>query len=262
MKKIVLLSLLSAVAAVCAAQETARVISSTPVVTQVAVPRQVCSNQQVQVQSQKSGAGGIMGAVAGGAIGNSIGGGDGRAVATLLGILGGAMLGDRIEGGGQTQTQNVQNCSTQTFYENRATAYNVVYEFNGKQYSVQMPQDPGPTIRLQITPVAASVPAQSVQQYAPQSQSSQSDTSAYVPFESAQSVQAVQPVQPMVTQYVQPQQVIVQQAVPQTVYVAPQVVYTRPYYPPLGVNLNLGWSSGGQRHHGHGHGHGHRNGRN
>jgi uncharacterized protein YcfJ len=247
MKKIVLLSLLSSVAAVCAAQETARVISSTPVMTQVAVPRQVCSNQQVQVQSQKSGAGSLMGAVAGGAIGSNIGGGDGRAVATLLGLLGGAILGDRIEGGGQTQTQNVQNCTTQTFYENRTTAYNVVYEFNGKQYSVQMPQDPGPTIRLQITPVAASVPAQPVQQYAPQTQSSP-DNSGYVPFESAQPVQTV-------TQYVQPQQVIVQQAVPAVVYAAPQVVYARPirpYYPPIGVNLNLGWSNGGHWHHGHG----------
>lgn len=248
MKKIVLLSILSAVTAVCAAQETARVISSTPVVTQIAVPRQVCSNSQVQVQSQKSGAGGIMGAVAGGAIGNSIGGGDGRAVATLLGILGGAMLGDRIEGGGQTQTQNVQNCSTQTFYENRTTAYNVVYEFNGKQYSVQMPQDPGPTIRLQITPVAASIPAQPVLQYAPQTQFLSPDHSGYLPFESAHSVQSV-------TQYVQPQQVIVQQALPQIVYVAPPVVYTRPFYPPVGVNLNLGWSNGGHRHHGHGYRH-------
>ena len=248
MKKIVLLSILSAVTAVCAAQETARVISSTPVVTQIAVPRQVCSNSQVQVQTQKSGAGGIMGAVAGGAIGNSIGGGDGRAVATLLGILGGAMLGDRIEGGGQTQTQNVQNCSTQTFYENRTTAYNVVYEFNGKQYSVQMPQDPGPTIRLQITPVAASIPAQPVLQYAPQTQFLSPDHSGYLPFESAQSVQSV-------TQYVQPQQVIVQQALPQIVYVAPPVVYTRPFYPPVGVNLNLGWSNGGHRHHGHGYRH-------
>lgn len=257
MKKIVLLSLFSSVAAVCAAQETARVISSTPVVSQVAVPRQVCSNQQVQVQSQKSGAGGILGAVAGGAIGSNIGGGDGRAVATLLGILGGAMLGDRIEAGGQTQTQNVQNCTTQTFYENRTTAYNVVYEFNGKQYSVQMPQDPGPTIRLQITPVAASVPAQPVQQYAPQVQSSVPDNSGYVPFETVQSAQVV-------TQYVQPQQVIVQQAAPQVVYAAPQVVYTRPvrpyYYPPIGVNLNLGWSNGGHWNNGH-HGHGHRYGR-
>ena len=145
-----------------AQQETARVISTTPVLTQVAVPRQVCSQQQVQVQSQKSGAGGIMGAVAGGAIGNSMGGGDGRAIATLIGVIGGAMLGDKIEGPTQTQTQNVQSCTTQTFYETRTTAYNVVYEYGGKQYSVQMPQDPGPTLRLQITPIAA--PSQPVYQ--------------------------------------------------------------------------------------------------
>ena len=121
---------------VFAQQETARVVSTTPVLTQVAVPRQVCSQQQVQVQSQKSGAGGIMGAVAGGAIGSNIGGGDGRAIATLIGVIGGAMLGDKIEGPGQTQTQNVQTCTTQTFYETRTTAYNVVYEYGGKQYTL------------------------------------------------------------------------------------------------------------------------------
>jgi len=38
-------------------------------------------------------------------------------------------------------------------YENRLTGYNVVYEFAGKQYNVQLPKDPGPTIKLQITPV-------------------------------------------------------------------------------------------------------------
>lgn len=143
------------VTATFAQQETARVVSTTPVLTQVAVPRQVCSQQQVQVQSQKSGAGGIMGAVAGGAIGSNIGGGDGRAIATLIGVIGGAMLGDKIEGPSQTQTQNVQTCTTQTFYETRTTAYNVVYEYGGKQYTVQMPQDPGPTLRLQITPIAS-----------------------------------------------------------------------------------------------------------
>jgi hypothetical protein len=50
----------------------------------------------------------------------------------------------------------VQTCSTQSFYENRTVAYNVTYEFAGKQYNVQMPQDPGPTLRLQITPVVSS----------------------------------------------------------------------------------------------------------
>ncbi len=136
------------------AQEVGKVISSTPIIQQVAVPRQVCNNEQVVTQGQKSGAGAAMGAIAGGAIGNSMGQGSGRAAATMLGLFGGAILGDKVEGPGTPEVRNVQNCSQQMFYENRTMAYNVVYEFAGKQYTVQMPQDPGPTVRLQITPVA------------------------------------------------------------------------------------------------------------
>jgi uncharacterized protein YcfJ len=135
------------------AQEVGKVISSTPIIQQVAVPRQVCNNQQVVTEGQKSGAGAAMGAIAGGAIGNSMGQGSGRAAATMLGLFGGAILGDKVEGGGAPEVRNVQNCSQQMFYENRTMAYNVVYEFAGKQYTVQMPQDPGPTVRLQITPM-------------------------------------------------------------------------------------------------------------
>jgi len=156
MKKTLVLSLIGLGAVgVAQAQEVGRVISTTPVIQQYAVPRQVCSNQQVAVEQPKTGAGGVMGAIAGGAVGNQIGHGGGRAAATVLGLVGGAILGDRIEGPGATQVQNVQNCTTQTFYENRATSYNVVYEYAGKQYTVQLPYDPGPTIRLQVTPVGA-----------------------------------------------------------------------------------------------------------
>ena len=94
-----------------------------------------------------------MGAIAGGAIGNSVGKGSGQTAATVLGLLGGAVLGDKIEGAPSSQLQNMQQCSTQIFYENRTMGYNVTYEFLGKQYSVQMPSDPGPTIQLQITPM-------------------------------------------------------------------------------------------------------------
>lgn len=136
------------------AEEIGKVISSTPIIQQVAVPRQVCTNDQVVTQGQKSGAGAAMGAIAGGAVGNSMGQGSGRAAATMLGIFGGAILGDKIEGPGQPEVRHVQNCTQQMFYENRTSAYNVVYEFAGKQYTVQMPTDPGPTVRLQVTPVA------------------------------------------------------------------------------------------------------------
>ena len=260
MKNIAILAVLAGTGGLCAAQvnpqEMGRVISSTPVVSQVGVPRQVCSNESVPVQSQKSGAGAIMGGLAGGALGNAVGGGSGRAAATMLGIFGGAILGDRIEGGGQTQYQTVQNCASQTFYENRTTSYNVVYEYAGKQYSVQMPNDPGQFVRLQVTPVGGTQQYQSPQYQGPQYQGTQQPQTALP----ANTVYGQQDPAPPVQTY--------QQAAPQPVYVAaaPAVYpvvyqaayptypayYARPYYPPIGINLNLGWSNGyygnGQRH--------------
>lgn len=233
LKKSAFLITLSAVCAAAGAQEVGRVLSTTPVVQQFAVPRQVCTNQATTVQSAKSGGGAILGAIAGGAVGNQVGNGGGRALATAIGLIGGAFLGDRVEGSGGTEVQNVTQCTTQTFYENRPVAYNVVYEFGGKQYQVQLPRDPGPTIQLQVTPVGAStVPA------------------APAPL-------AVQP-QPVYQQpvYVQP---VTQYVVPETVVVTSPVVvrsyapyYARPYYPPVGVSLNLGYSKG-YGHYGHRH---------
>jgi uncharacterized protein YcfJ len=137
------------------AQELGNVLSRTPVYQQVSVPRQVCTQTQVSVPGQTSGAGALMGAVAGGAIGNSVGKGEGRALATMIGVIGGALAGDKVEGPQAAQTQTQQTCTTQQVYENRLMGYNVVYEFAGKQYTVQLPKDPGPTIKLQITPISA-----------------------------------------------------------------------------------------------------------
>jgi uncharacterized protein YcfJ len=236
MKKVFVLST-AAIAALLsfnasAADILARVISSTPVVQQVAVPRQVCNNQPVVSEAPRSGAGALLGAVAGGAAGNAIGHGGGRAVATMLGVLGGAVLGNNIEGPGGQYVQNVQQCSTQTYYENRPTHYNVVYEYQGTQYNVQMPNDPGQYVRLQVTPVGA------VNQ-PPQQQQSAPPQTYYQ-----------QPAQPGYAQptYVQPAPVYVQPTYIQPM-VAP-VYYQRPYYAPIGLSLNLGYSRGygGHRH--------------
>lgn len=135
------------------AQEVARVVSSIPMIQQVGVPRQVCTTQQVMVEQPRSGAGALLGAVAGGAVGNQIGGGSGRAVATMAGVIGGAMLGNNIEGQPAARMQEQTTCTTQTVYENRTVGYNVTYEYAGRQYQVQTPSDPGPTIRVQVTPV-------------------------------------------------------------------------------------------------------------
>ena len=105
-----------------------------------------------------SGAGVALGAIAGGLLGNSIGGRGGeRAVATIIGAVGGAVIGDRVEGPGGERIQNVERCTVQNYVENRTTGYQVLYEFGGRQYSVQMPQDPGPTIAVQVSPANAGV---------------------------------------------------------------------------------------------------------
>lgn len=213
----------------------ARVISSTPVVQQVPVPHQVCSNETVAVQGQRSGGGAFLGAIAGGAAGNALGSGGGRAAATMIGLLGGAVLGDRIEAP-SSQYQNVQQCTTQTHYENRTTLFNVVYEYQGAQYSAQMPADPGMYLRLQVTPVGA-VPA-----------------IANAPQANNQPAQA----------YYQPmpigQETIYLQQPPAPVYYAPRPYYAPGYAPgyiqgyapafaPVGLSINLGYSRGfGGRH--------------
>lgn len=150
------LSLLAFIVIPGYAQEVGKVLSSTPVIRQVTVPRQVCHTETVAVQEPKSGAGALMGAIAGGAIGNAIGDGGGRAAATMLGMVGGSVLGDKIESQPNSQLQQVQRCEWQQVVENQTTGYRVVYEFAGKQYSVDMSSDPGSTIPLQVTP---SIPA-------------------------------------------------------------------------------------------------------
>lgn len=143
-----------------AQEEQGRVISSTPVMQQVVVPRQVCQDQAVSVPGQRSGAGAVIGGIAGGAMGNAIGNGGGRALATVIGLVGGAMVGDRIEGGSPPSTRIEQHCSTQNVYEHRTVAYNVVYEYAGRQYNTQMPNDPGRYVRLSVTPVDYAPPPQ------------------------------------------------------------------------------------------------------
>lgn len=105
--------------------------------------------------------------------------------------------------------------------QSQPTAYNVVYEYAGKQYSVQMPRDPGSFVQLQITPVGSQQAQQQIQQ-----------------FEQPVSIPA--PV-------IQPQTVYVQPA-PQVVYQQPYYAntYVNPYiYPAIGIGLGYAAYRGG-----------------
>lgn len=164
------LATLSSAGAAQAQDERGRVISSTPVIQQVVVPRDVCQNVQVREPARRSGAGALMGGIAGGAVGNAVGKGTGRAVATALGIFGGAVLGDRIEGRGQDTLRTVQECTTQNSYENQTVGYNVVYEYAGRQYSMQTDREPGRYVPVTVQPIDVRPVTRPQVQYAPQVQ--------------------------------------------------------------------------------------------
>ncbi|GAA3993000.1 hypothetical protein GCM10022279_15390 [Comamonas faecalis] len=138
--------------------EMGRVLSVTPVSQQVAVPRQVCNDETLYSSARPTtGAGAVLGAIAGGAAGNAIGGGGGRALATAVGVIGGAMLGNNVEGG-QPGYQNVQRCTTQTTLETQPLGYDVTYEYAGRRYTTRMAQDPGQWVALSVQPLANTAP--------------------------------------------------------------------------------------------------------
>ena len=217
MKTIALTCTLLAACGLAQAQEIGQVLSRTAVYQPVAVPRQSCV-QTATPNAPTSGAGAASGAITGAVLGAIIG--EGRGAGALLGAVGGAVVGDRIES--NSNSQPVTTCTTQTTMENRLVGYNVVYEYAGKTYSVQLPQDPGPTLALQISPAGA-----------------QSALPSAAPAISAPPVVYTQP--PVV--YSQPP----------VVYAPPPVVYApAPYYRPwpvtTSVHLGWGWHGGGHRH--------------
>jgi hypothetical protein len=140
-------------------------------------------------------------------------------------------------------------CSTQTIYEARTVGYNVVYEFKGRQYSVQMPQNPGPTLRLQVAGVEAATPLP-----APM------PAPASVPAPAAAGAPAMEIVEDpaMTSGAVQPFPAPVQVTYAYPGYVS---YYGSPYYTTWGPVLSLGLVGGyygGYYGRGHYRGHGHR----
>src|SRR5688572_15713421 len=86
-----------------------------PVAERAAVPAPVVCSACGVVRSvtavtqdgQASGAGAVIGGIVGGVAGNQVGGGSGRKIATVAGVIGGAVLGHKVE----------ENRNTSTYYE-------------------------------------------------------------------------------------------------------------------------------------------------
>ena len=155
--------------------------------------------------------------------------------------------------------------STPIIEQGRTVGYNVSYDFAGRRYSTQMAQRPGATIQVQVSPMGvttatgplengAYAPAQQQPQQQPQQR--QGDSSAWqnvVPEPGV--VVGSGPTPYPQTSYprtVYPQTTYVQ---PAYSYAAPMVVapygygyapthYASPFYAPIGLSLNFGYSRG------------------
>jgi len=149
------------------AAEYATVVSSTPVNVPMTVAQRVCSNERQVVPAQQTGAGAVIGMIAGGVIGNSFGGGSGRALATGVGAMTGAVVGNQIEANTAVAAGTevpVQRCQVVNTSQQRTVGYDVMYEYQGQRYSTRVDHDPGS--RLEVvrgsdgvpTPVAAAAP--------------------------------------------------------------------------------------------------------
>lgn len=135
-----------------------RVLSVTPQLEKINVPRQECRTEyqaQVSQRNNQSMTGTILGGIAGGLIGSTIGRGNGRVAAAAVGAGIGAITGDRLSNRDRNyqtvRTVPVQSCYQVDHWQTVETGYNVRYEYNGRQYSTTMAQRPGQLIDLNVS---------------------------------------------------------------------------------------------------------------
>jgi uncharacterized protein YcfJ len=106
--------------------------------------------QQVTEQNNDANVGGaILGGIIGGVLGHQVGGGRGKDVATALGAIGGAAIGNNAGRDGSsssTYNRDVRRCETVS--NGRPEYYDVSYEFRGVEHRLQMSSPPGNTITV------------------------------------------------------------------------------------------------------------------
>ena len=147
------------------AYDYAKVISSQPIIRYVTVktPVRECwqDTEYYTAYNRPHGLTGstLAGALIGGVIGHQFGGGHGKDAATIAGTLIGGSIGagaaHRRAGVGYGPVQYsrpVERCETRyrDQRERRIDGYNVVYRYNGQNYSTRMPYDPGHKIKVRI----------------------------------------------------------------------------------------------------------------
>lgn len=161
------LLLVSGTALAQSSYDTVAVISAQPVyqLTRIETPRERCVEEHVVIErrgQQASGTPIIVSTIIGGALGNAVGNNkSSRRVGAVLGAVLGNSVGRDIARQSQSSDtrdyQTVERCETVfvSHEEERLLGYDVIYQFNGQQYSVRTEQDPGSQmkVRVEVQPV-------------------------------------------------------------------------------------------------------------
>jgi uncharacterized protein YcfJ len=130
----------------------ARVLSAEPVRERAHAPRQECWTETVPGTGRgQQAAGAIIGGIAGGLIGHQIGSGSGNTAATIAGTIGGAAVGNEVARRNDRGEEVVQRCREVGGYSERVVGYDVVYRFQGREFSARLPYDPGDSLPVQVT---------------------------------------------------------------------------------------------------------------
>jgi uncharacterized protein YcfJ len=129
----------------------ARVVSAVPVRESASsAPRQECWTEYSDGSSGNRTAGAVIGGIAGGLIGHQFGSGSGNTAATIAGALGGAAVGNEV-GRRSDDPRAVERCRTVSDYSDRVVGYDVVYRFQGREFTARLPYDPGPELPVNVT---------------------------------------------------------------------------------------------------------------
>jgi uncharacterized protein YcfJ len=142
----------------------ADVVDVDPIVRQVRVevPRKECFSEVQEVYTERRERVGpgpaLVGGLIGGVIGNQFGDGRSRRVATAAGALIGASIANDTASRRATRYDSapeervVERCDVryEQQFEERIDGYRVRYLYNGREYSTQLPYDPGDRIKIRV----------------------------------------------------------------------------------------------------------------
>ena len=129
----------------------ARVVSAVPIrETASSAPRQECWTEYSEGSGGNRTAGAVIGGIAGGLIGHQFGSGSGNTAATIAGALGGAAVGNEVARRND-DPRAIERCRTVSDTSERVVGYDVVYRFQGREFTARLPYDPGPELPVNVT---------------------------------------------------------------------------------------------------------------